>query len=125
MILLQIQTSSMAPEDLPEDLYEMSITGQGIHTDGANLAALVCIDRQNVKGALNTFHGNLNGSKPMCKPTVLEPGKVAYFKDNSLYHHGVFTLPLTPHLTAHHTLPPPCHPATQFRRPFLTIQAVQ
>ena len=103
----------------------MSVTGQGIHTDGANLAALLCIHRQNVKGALNTFHDNLLGSQPLCEPTVLEPGKIAYFKDNSLYHHGVFTLPLTPHLTAHHTLPPPHHLATQCRRLFLTIQAVQ
>jgi len=96
MILLQVQTSSMAPEDLPEDLHEMSITGQGIHTDGANLAALLCIDRQNVKGALNTFHRNLHGSQPMCKPTVLEPGKVAYFKDNSLYHHVSKAVPDDP-----------------------------
>uniref|UniRef100_A0A7S4MB09 2OG-Fe dioxygenase family protein n=1 Tax=Odontella aurita TaxID=265563 RepID=A0A7S4MB09_9STRA len=85
VILLQIQTSIVKTQ---HKMRRESVTGQGIHTDGADHALLVCLHRgSGVEGAMNQFHANLDGSEPLCEPKILEQGTAAFFKDNELYHH--------------------------------------
>jgi len=83
VLLVQIQTSHFQKNGR-----RGSVTGQGIHTDGSDRAMLVCLHRGcNVTGALNQFHGALDGSQPLCEPTELKPGGAVMFKDNELYHY--------------------------------------
>lgn len=62
------------------------MTGQGIHTDGVNDQMLVCVERDNVDGAETVLHSALDGSQPLCKPTILHPGDGVCFRDNKLFH---------------------------------------
>lgn len=62
------------------------MTGQGVHTDGVNDQMLVCVERDNVDGASTVLHAALDGSKPLCKPTILQPGDGVCFKDNKIFH---------------------------------------
>lgn len=81
-ILVQIQRTEVSPNS-----QRNSVTGQGIHTDGAARAAVACLEREGVEGAENNFHAALDSSQALCAPTVLDPGDVAIFKDNALYHY--------------------------------------
>lgn len=89
ILLAQIQTTIFrARSALPKAASTQSVTGQGIHTDGANRAAIVCLRRgKGVIGALNQYYAELDDSQPLCEPTVLEPGDISYFKDNVLFHY--------------------------------------
>jgi hypothetical protein len=77
-----------------------SITGQGIHTDGHERAMIVCLERSNVKGALNSFFADLGGKTRLSEEKSLQEGQAVFFKDNSLFHyvspatHEVPELPL-------------------------------
>ena len=63
------------------------MTGQGIHTDGADRAMLVCLHRgDKLEGAENVFHASLDGMEPLCEELPLQNREGLYFKDNSLYH---------------------------------------
>ena len=63
------------------------MTGQGIHTDGADRAMLVCLHRgDKIEGAENVFHASLDGMEPLCEELPLQNREGLYFKDNSLYH---------------------------------------
>ena len=63
------------------------MTGQGIHTDGADRAMLVCLHRgDKLEGAENVFHASLDGTEPLCEELPLQNREGLYFKDNSLYH---------------------------------------
>jgi len=71
-----------------KSLTRETITGQGIHTDGADRAILICLHRgQHVEGALNQFHKALDGSMPLCEPKALGLGEAVAFKDNEIYHY--------------------------------------
>ena len=59
----------------------------GIHTDGVDRAALVCLKRENINGCENSIHYDLAGNKNVLDPFVLEEGNVLYWKDNKVYHY--------------------------------------
>jgi len=85
MILVQIQTSTVTGHW--GEKRRASVTGQGIHTDGHEVAEIVCLQRDGVEGAKNRFFGDLQGLKPLCDETVLAERDAAYFIDNMLYHY--------------------------------------
>ena len=81
-ILVQLQSSIIRSNSSKGD-----VTGQGIHTDGADDAMLVCVERDDVIGAENEFHAALDGIKPLTKPTILEAGDGVVFRDNEIFHY--------------------------------------
>jgi len=84
-ILIQIQTSYFDKKEYAKT--RASVTGQGIHTDGADRAMLVCLHRgDKLEGAKNVFHASLDGTEPLCEELPLQNREGLYFKDNSLYH---------------------------------------
>jgi len=81
-LLVQIQETTLVKRSNRE-----SVTGQGIHSDGTDAAAIICLHRgRGVSGVRNQFHGKLDGSQALCEPTVLETGDAAIFRDNAIYH---------------------------------------
>lgn len=85
VILAQIQKSVFNGEARQS---RVSVTGQGIHTDGADRAVIVGLHRgSNVVGACNQFHAELDGSQPLCEPIALGDGECIFFKDNQIYHY--------------------------------------
>lgn len=72
------------------------ITGQGIHTDGADRAGIICIDRVNVEGAENALYADLEGKDELFSSSVLKEGDALFFKDNSLYHSVSDAKPIDP-----------------------------
>lgn len=87
IMLIQIQTSEVDRSEEGEFRRQLSITGQGIHTDGHEKAMLVCVRRQNVMGAMNQYYEDLDGKQPLCEPCVLQEGDASFFTDNELYHY--------------------------------------
>lgn len=87
IMLIQIQTSEVDRSEEGEFRRQLSITGQGIHTDGHEKAMLVCIRRKNVTGAMNQYYADLNGKQPLCEPRILQEGDASFFTDNELYHY--------------------------------------
>jgi len=87
IMLIQIQTSEVDKTEEGEVRRQLSITGQGIHTDGHEKAMLMCLRRKNVTGAMNQYYGDLDGKQPLCEPRVLEEGDASFFTDNELYHY--------------------------------------
>merc|ERR1719272_2498070 len=85
IMLIQVQTSEVDRSD--ELRRQLSITGQGIHTDGHEKAMLACIRRKNVTGAENRYFADLDGKQPLCEPRVLQEGDISFFTDNELYHY--------------------------------------
>lgn len=84
-ILIQIQTSYFDKKEYAKT--RASVTGQGIHTDGADRAMLVCLHRgDKLEGAENLFHASLDGTEPLCEELPLQNREGLYFKDNSIYH---------------------------------------
>lgn len=84
-ILIQIQTNYFDEKKYGKT--RASVTGQGIHTDGADRAMLVCLHRgEKIEGAENEFHASLDGMEPLCEALPLQNREGLYFKDNSLYH---------------------------------------
>lgn len=67
--------------------HEMSITGQGIHTDGCDVCALACLNRENINGAKNSIYHDLAGKETYLEPFVLQEGKVLHWKDNKIFHY--------------------------------------
>ena len=49
-----------------------SVTGQGIHTDGSTFAAILILERHNMKGALNSFYSDLAGEKTLFQDKLEE-----------------------------------------------------
>jgi hypothetical protein len=87
IMLVQIQSSTIEPAtNTSDDSDDESVTGQGIHTDGAERATLFCLERTNVEGAKNSFYADLDGDVPLCDGTVLKEGHLAHFKDNEIFH---------------------------------------
>ncbi len=85
IMLVQIQSSIIEPST-SSSWSRTSITGQGIHTDGASQAILVCLERENVSGAENSFFKDLDGKEQIGKEEVLNEGDAVLFRDNELYH---------------------------------------
>ena len=82
LILLQMQTSWVFPGD--ED---RCLTGQGIHTDGADRAMLVVLNRDNIEGGRNAIYKDVHGQNAVIKPFVLKEGDSLFWKDNQVFHH--------------------------------------
>lgn len=82
IICITVQTSYIRDGD-----NNKCMTGHGIHSDGTDKAMLMCLARRNVKGALNSFYGDAEGTDVIVKPFVLEEGHAAYWADNVVYHH--------------------------------------
>lgn len=66
---------------------EYSITGQGIHTDGCDVCALVCLKRENINGCENSVYYDLEGNEKVLDSFVLKEKNVLYWKDNKVYHY--------------------------------------
>lgn len=92
IMLVQIQSSIIEPSTYLSSS-RTSVTGQGIHTDGASQAILVCLERKNVSGAENSFFKDLNGTEQIGKGKVLKEGDAVLFRDNELYHYVSPALP--------------------------------
>jgi hypothetical protein len=92
-MLVQIQSSfalAAAPSESDETVTRNrsnSVTGQGIHSDGACHGMLLCLERTNVLGAENMFFEDLSGDRRLGNPTVLEAGDLVYFCDDKIYHY--------------------------------------
>lgn len=82
LILVQVQSSNISPDDEGKCL-----TGQGIHSDGADRAMLVCLERDNVVGAHSSVFEDADGEKPLIDRVVLEEGNTMFWKDNEIYHY--------------------------------------
>lgn len=82
LILVQVQSSNISPEDAGKCL-----TGQGIHSDGADRAMLVCMERDNVTDAQSSVYEDAEGERPIINRVVLEEGQVLFWKDNEIYHY--------------------------------------
>lgn len=81
--LIQVHRNTLKPTGVLK-----SIVGQGIHTDGAEVAGLLCLHRgDGCQEGDNQFHGKLDGSEPLCKPTRLHPGDAVFFQDNKIFHY--------------------------------------
>lgn len=92
IILLQLQqsiveTGAEGDKSTCRSSHANDITGQGIHTDGLDCAAILCIERTNVNGALNSLYADLDGKETLLEPTTLCEGDALFFQDNSLYHY--------------------------------------
>jgi len=80
-ILIQVQKSHVTGENTGQ-----SLTGQGIHSDGADRAVLVCLDRQNIEGAENAIYADLNGARALINPFILKEGHALLWHDNQVFH---------------------------------------
>ncbi len=81
-ILVQVQQSHINPNTAGKCL-----TGQGIHSDGADRALLVCLERQNIEGAENAVYRDLEGKQALLDPFVLHEGEAMFWHDNQVFHH--------------------------------------
>merc|ERR1719356_1005015 len=81
--------SAKSTDTVPDDALSksFSITGQGIHTDGCDVCALVCLKRENINGCENSVYYDLEGNDKVLDPFVLEERNVLYWKDNKVYHY--------------------------------------
>ncbi|MBP0022299.1 MAG: 2OG-Fe dioxygenase family protein [Cyanobacteria bacterium SBLK] len=82
LILVQVQTSHVYPGD-----ENKCLTGQGIHSDGADKAMLICLKRENIDGARNAIYADRQGKKAVLSPFVLQAGDALFWKDNTVYHY--------------------------------------
>ncbi len=80
-ILVQVQQSHVTADNEGQCL-----TGQGIHTDGADRAILVCLERNNIEGAKNAIYTDLEGNSALINPFVLEEGHGLLWHDNQVFH---------------------------------------
>ncbi|NJL83645.1 MAG: 2OG-Fe dioxygenase family protein [Chloroflexaceae bacterium] len=62
------------------------MTGQGIHSDGADRAILVCLERENIRGAENAIYADLKGRRALIDPFLLGEGQALLWHDNQVFH---------------------------------------
>ncbi|MEO0455400.1 MAG: 2OG-Fe dioxygenase family protein [Cyanobacteria bacterium P01_A01_bin.114] len=80
-ILVQVQESHITSDNEGQCL-----TGQGIHSDGADKAMLVCLKREQVQGAESAIYADLAGKQSLIVPFVLEVGQAMLWHDNRVFH---------------------------------------
>lgn len=80
-ILIQVQRSHVTAENAGQCL-----TGQGIHSDGADRALLICLERDNITGAENAIYADLEGANSLIHPFVLKEGQALLWHDNQVFH---------------------------------------
>ena len=82
LVLVQVQRSHVDSDNAGQCL-----TGQGIHSDGADRAMLVCLERENILGAENAIYADLSGKRALVNPFVLQEGRALLWHDNKVFHH--------------------------------------
>ncbi|MEA5462636.1 2OG-Fe dioxygenase family protein [Leptothoe sp. PORK10 BA2] len=82
LILVQVQTSHVNSDNV-----DQCLTGQGIHSDGADRAMLVCLQRDNVTHAENAIYHDLHGHQAVLEPFILPEGHGLLWQDNRAFHH--------------------------------------
>lgn len=82
LVIVQVQTSHLCPEN-----EGMCLTGQGLHSDGANRAIIACLRRNNVCGAQTAVYKDADGEELILGPRVLGEGEVLFWEDNTTYHY--------------------------------------
>lgn len=82
LVIVQVQTNHFSASEEGKCL-----TGQGLHSDGANRAILACLKRDNVRGARNAVFQDRDAEVLLLGPTVLNEGEVMFWEDNSTYHY--------------------------------------
>ncbi|NEQ50297.1 MAG: 2OG-Fe dioxygenase family protein [Leptolyngbya sp. SIO3F4] len=82
LILVQVQTSHINHHN-----HTQCLTGQGIHSDGADRAMLVCLQRENITHAENAIYRDLSGHRAVLDPFVLKEGHGLLWHDNRLFHY--------------------------------------
>lgn len=80
--LVQVQTSVIGEDDEGKCL-----TGQGIHSDGADVAMLAVLRRENIAGARSAVFADPAGRHTLFGPQPLQAGQVMYWQDNAVYHY--------------------------------------
>lgn len=63
--------------------YDTNLIPEGIHQDGFNLIAIVCIARENIEGGINNLYDK---EKNLIDKTILEEGDMIIINDNKLFH---------------------------------------
>ncbi|MEO1392189.1 MAG: 2OG-Fe dioxygenase family protein [Cyanobacteria bacterium J06634_5] len=81
-VLVQVQQSHVTADNAGQCL-----TGQGIHSDGADRAILVCLERDRIQGAESAIYADLKGVRSLISPFVLQPGQAMLWHDNQVFHH--------------------------------------
>ncbi|NET34210.1 MAG: 2OG-Fe dioxygenase family protein [Cyanothece sp. SIO1E1] len=81
-ILVQVQASHVNADNAGQCL-----TGQGIHSDGADRAMILCLARENIMGAENAIYADLKGNRALMNPFRLEAGHALLWHDNKVFHH--------------------------------------
>ena len=82
LILVQVQTSHVYLGD-----ENKCLTGQGIHSDGADKAMLVCLKRENIANARNAIYRDCQGKQAVLSPFILSEGEALFWEDNRVYHY--------------------------------------
>ena len=80
-VLVQVQQSHITNENSGQCL-----TGQGIHSDGADKAMLVCLERDRITGAESAIYADLKGTRSLISPFVLPAGQAMLWQDNQVFH---------------------------------------
>ncbi len=80
-VLVQVQKSHITNENSGGCL-----TGQGIHSDGADRAMLVCLEREHIEGAKSAIYADLEGTRSLISPFVLAAGDAMLWHDNQVFH---------------------------------------
>ncbi len=108
-ILVQVQKSHITIDNAGQCL-----TGQGIHSDGAERAILVCLERNNIRGAKNAVYLDLEGEKPVLNPFILKQGEGMLWHDNEVFHHVEPAQPLHDNQESSRTVLIAHYPATHY-----------
>lgn len=82
MSLVQVQTSVIGSNDEGKCL-----TGQGIHSDGADVAMIAVLRRDNVAGACSAVFADPAGNNSLFGPQPLQGGEAVFWQDNAVYHY--------------------------------------
>ena len=80
-ILVQVQQSHLTAETAGKCL-----TGQGIHSDGADRGMLVCLERTNITGAESAIYADIDGQRSLIDPFILAEGSAMMWHDNQVFH---------------------------------------
>ncbi len=108
-ILVQVQKSHVTFAN-----QDKCLTGQGIHSDGADRAMLACLARENIMGARNAIYADLAGDRALIDPFLLEEGHALMWHDNQVFHHVEPAQVIDPHRQGSRTVLIAHYPATHY-----------
>ncbi|MFK8183652.1 MAG: 2OG-Fe dioxygenase family protein [Phormidesmis sp.] len=108
-ILVQVQESHITADNAGQCL-----TGQGIHSDGADRAMLVCLKREHVEGAESAIYADLEGKRSLINPFVLNAGQAMLWHDNKVFHSVQPAQVSAPHATGSRTVLIAHYPAVHY-----------